>query len=261
MNTLRRSSNAQAKKFVPRLNRHITVLKNGAQSFTDLQTGRDMTVALETLAPKDSVVVADTGGTLTSTTTNDVRIVMVEPESVPIALGIPDFDLRFGAALRAPPAAEKEPDRRCVLAAIKEAALQADQWQQQSYHDLSEAQTLHGRVPVLFCVIAYNAGNRDFEGAIGFNDRLAPNVQFDKLLSTHKVVDASMAKALLSFVPNLAIVAADIDRFLHVAGTAVQAQASFVRTTGVLHHQIASTKLSPGEGGNPLRNHTAAAQG
>lgn len=70
-----------------------------------------------------------------------------------------------------------------------------------------------------------------------------------------------MAKALLSFVPNLAIVAADIDRFQHVADTAVQAQASFVRTTGVLRHQIASTKLSPGGGGNPPRNHTAAAQG
>ena len=42
--------------------RHIAVLENGGQSFADLQTRRDTGVALETLAPKDSVVVADDGG-------------------------------------------------------------------------------------------------------------------------------------------------------------------------------------------------------
>ena len=228
--------------------RHITALENGGQSFADLQTRRDTTVALETLAPKDSVVVADDSGNLVTAATNDVHVVMVEPESVPIGLGIPDFDLRFGAAVRGPQASDKQPDKRFVLAAVKEVALQADQWQQQGYYELSETQILQGRVPVVFRVIAYNSGNRDFEGAMGFNDRLATNVEFDKVLSTRKVADASMAKALMSVVPILGIFTADMDRFQPVAGASVQAQTSFDCGTGVLRHQIAPTRLSPGEG-------------
>jgi hypothetical protein len=228
--------------------RHIAVLENGGQSFADLQTRRDTGVALETLAPKDSVVVADDGGNLVTAATNEVSVVMVEPESVPLGLGIPDFDLRFGAALRGPKASDKEPDKRFVLAAVKEVSVRADLWQQQGYHELSEAQILQGRVPVVFRVIAYNSGNRDFEGAMGFNDRLAVNVEFDKVLSTRKVADASMAKALMSFVPIVGIFAADIDRFQPVANTVVQAQTSFDRATGVLRHQIAPIRLSPGEG-------------
>ena len=57
-----------------------------------------------------------------------------------------------------------------------------------------------------------------------------------------------MAKARMSVVPILGFVAADMDRFQLVAGASVQAQTSFDRTTGVLRHQIASVKLSPGEG-------------
>lgn len=135
-----------------------------------------------------------------------------------------------------------------MLAAVKEVSLRADLWQQQGFHELSEAQILQRRVPVVFRVIAYNAGNRDFEGPVGFNDRLATNVEFDKVLSTRKVADASMAKALMSVVPILGFVAADMDRFELVAGASVQAQTSFDRTTGVLRHQIASVKYRPARG-------------
>ena len=65
--------------------RHIAVLENGGQSFADLQTRRDTGVALETLAPKDSVVVADDGGNLVTAATNEVSVVMVEPEPLPPA--------------------------------------------------------------------------------------------------------------------------------------------------------------------------------
>lgn len=164
--------------------RHIAALENGGQSYADLKTHRDATVSLDTLAPKDSVVVADDGGTLVTAATNEVHVTMVEPESVPLGLGIPDFDLRFGAAQRDPKASDKQPDKRFVLAAVKEVSLRADLWQQRGFHELSEAQILQRRVPVVFRVIAYNAGNRDFEGAVGFNDRLATNVDFDKVLST-----------------------------------------------------------------------------
>ena len=228
--------------------RHIATLENGGQSYIGIQANPDTTVALETLAPKDSVVVADDSGNLVTTATNDVHVVMVESESIPIGFGIPDFDLRFGATLRGPGASNKETDKRFVLAAVKEVALKNDLWQQQGHHELSEAQILQGRVPAVFRVIAYNAGNRDFEGAMGFNDRLAVNVEFDKVLSTRKVADASMAKALMSLVPILGIFAADMDRFQPVANAVVQAHTAFDRATGVLRHQIAPIKLTPGEG-------------
>ena len=228
--------------------RHITSLENGGQSFIDIKANPDTSVDLETLAPKDSVVVADDGGNLVTTATNDVHVVMVEPESIPIGLGIPDFDLRFGWALGRGKTPNQAQEKRFALAAVKEVALQAERWQQQGHHELSEAQILKGRVPVVFRVFAYNSGNRDFEGPLGFNDRLAPNVEFDKVVSTRKVADASMAKALMSFVPILGIFAADMDRFQPVVDTVVQAQTSFDIATSVLRHQIASTKLSPGEG-------------
>ena len=57
-----------------------------------------------------------------------------------------------------------------------------------------------------------------------------------------------MAKALMSFVPIVGIFAADMDRFQPVANAVVQAQTSFDRATGVLRHQIAPIRLSPGEG-------------
>lgn len=228
--------------------RHIVALENGGQSYIDIKAYPDTSVALETLAPKDSVVVANDGGNLVTAATNDVHVMMVESEAIPLSFGIPDFDLRFGLALRGSKAPDGEPEKRFMLAAVKEVALQGDLWQQQGQHELSESQILRGRVPVVFRVIAYNSGNRDFEGAMGFNDRLAVNVEFDKVLSTRKVADASMAKALMSFVPILGIFAADMDRFQPVADTVVQAQTSFDRDTGVLRHQIASTRLSPGEG-------------
>lgn len=63
--------------------RHIAALENGGQSYADLKTHRDARVSLDTLAPKDSVVVADDGGTLVTAATNEVHVTMVEPESVP----------------------------------------------------------------------------------------------------------------------------------------------------------------------------------
>lgn len=87
--------------------RHIAALEKGGQSYADLKTHRDARVSLDTLAPKDSVVVADDGGTLVTAATNEVHVTMVEPESVPLGLGIPDFDLRFGAAQRDPKASDK----------------------------------------------------------------------------------------------------------------------------------------------------------
>ncbi|GAD23239.1 hypothetical protein [Acidovorax sp. MR-S7] len=228
--------------------RHIAALENGGQSFIDIKANPDTSVALETLAPKDSVVVADDGGNLITAATNDVHVVMVEPESIPIGLGIPDFDLRFGWALGRGKTPDQAQEKRFALAAVKEVALQADRWQQQGHHELSQEQILQGRVPVVFRVIAYNAGNREFQGAMGFNDRLAVNVEFDKVLSTRKVADVSMAKALMSLVPILGIFAADMDRFQPVANAAVQTQTTFDRATGVLRHQITPIQLTPGEG-------------
>lgn len=226
--------------------RHIADLQNGGQSFAEVKTDLDATVATDSLAPKDSVVVADDGGHLVTAATNSVSVALLESQTVPLSLGIPDFDLRFGASLSKDE--DKEPKKRFVLAGVKQVSFVDGRWQSTGGYQLTEEHILSGRVPVTFRVIAYNAGNRDFEGAMSFNDRLATNVEFDKVLSSTKVADASTAKALLSIIPIVGILTVNMDQFQPVANAQVRTRTAFDQTTRVLRHRIDPIKLAPGEG-------------
>ena len=109
--------------------RPISKIENGGQSFDNLGTVDGTTIDVAKIAPRDTIVVADDGGKAVTTSPNAVEVTMMESFSVPLSLGIPNFDLRFGWMFKKPELdAKGEPPKVFRLASRKLVAVDNDGW-------------------------------------------------------------------------------------------------------------------------------------
>jgi hypothetical protein len=229
--------------------RPISKIENGGQSFDNLGTVEGTTIDVAKIAPRDTIVVADDGGKAVTTSPNAVEVTMMESFSVPLSLGIPDFDLRFGWMFKKPELdAKGEPPKVFRLASRKLVAVDNDGWMPGGSIALTEKQIVSGVVPVRFKITAINAGNRDFTGKLALYDRMPGNIEFDKHLRAGRVYDASTAKAILGLIPFVGLFTSGMDQYQPVPSIAFTPQHSVDSATRLVKYDSDTVTLKPGEG-------------
>jgi hypothetical protein len=239
--------------------RQLTSMENGGQSFANVRVLSGMKPDLETLAIKDTIVIARQGiEEPVVVASNKIRFEMVEPVSYPIELGIPNFEGRFS-----PKAADKtiaKPEPKFNLRLVKHFEKVGeftitDTWRTNSVAGLaklgvSQEQVKTGVVPVRFRLMAFNTGDADFVGDFSFVDRLATNLEFASLdrsnyLNSRTGVKA-VAGALTLGLSNVFL--AHVEDYGADSSRPVVGQGGYDAQTRVLSYAIKDLVLKPGEG-------------
>lgn len=229
--------------------RPIAKIENGGQSFDDLGPVAGTVVDITKIAPRDTIVVADDAGKAVTSSPNAVEVTMMESFSIPLSLGIPDFDLRFGWMFKKPELdAKGEPPKVFRLVSRKMVAVDNDGWMPGGAVALTEKQIVSGVVPVRFKITAINAGNRDFTGKLALYDRMPGNIEFDKHVRAGRVYDASTAKAILGLIPFVGLFTSGMDQYQPVPSLAFTPQHSLDSATRLLRYDADNITLKPGEG-------------
>jgi hypothetical protein len=240
--------------------RHIAKVENGGQSFADIRMQGGTSVDVNTLAPRDTVIVANDGGRAVSSSTNLVSIDMMESASIPIGFGIPDFDLRFGwmfkpgASASGPDASKNgnsgksEPAKVFQLESRKLVSLNGGPWLPGGAFELTQKHLVDGYVPARFKITAANSGNRDFDGPMSLYDRLPSNIKYVKQTRVSRVKDFSTAKAILAFIPIVGIFTEGMDKFQVAEGAVPNVNETLDAANRVLKFDFAQFVMKPGEG-------------
>jgi hypothetical protein len=239
--------------------RHIAKVENGGQSFAEVRMQGGTSVDVTTLAPRDTIIVANDGGQAVSSSTNLVSIDMMESASVPIGFGIPDFDLRFGWMFKSggsasgPDAAKSggakgEPPKIFKLESRKLVSLNGGPWLPGGAFELTQQHIVNGYVPARFKITAANSGNRDFDGPISLYDRLPGNIKYVKQTRVSRVKDFSTAKAIMAFIPILGMFTEGMDKFQVAEGAVPPVNETLDAANRVLRFNFAQVNMKPGEG-------------